>query len=746
MNKPIFITARFRSGSTLLWNIFRNAAGAHAYYEPLHEQLPELIKLEIPPQTRHFFVESYFDQYPNVEQLRRFHKSEFGVHRLFLEANDQHQGMKDYFNYLISYPPQNKTVVLQENRIDFRLPWIRSNFPAAILVHLHRSPRDQWISTIQGFPGNIDQDIDSDPYRITTWSRDLIRQFPFLASPLIRHPYQRYYYLWKLSYLMGKHCADFSLAYEDLLFDPQKYIKQLLELGGLDTRENLVKCCKLIVKHPMNVWKEYQTESWFADLEQECENQLNGLGLNKGFGERPLIKIVEKNLKYKELVLDTRVADWGRQNAQVTVINLLNVADEKEKVLQAINTENKTLVGSVVAKEQMIVSQNREIIKLQKQMIKLQNWLQIKLAEGESVIQEREKTIQEREKTIQEREKTIQEREKVIQEKEKVIQSFRHSLFFWLVNGPLRYIPFIPAIFTRIRDVRRIFLPKIGVLEQHPPKPLVVPQEYKTLPTLSDAPGISIVTPSYNQARFIERTIRSVLDQNYPNLQFVIQDGKSTDNTLEILKSYRKELKHFESRRDGGQAHAINLGFAHTNGEIMAYLNSDDILLTGALHHVAQYFQQHPEVDAVYSHRVIIDEQDREIGRWVMPPHDPQVLYWADYVPQETLFWRRRIWEKSGGKLDESYKFALDWDLLMRFQQSGAVIHRVPRFLAAFRVHETQKTSAHINEIGLKEMERIRTHYIGREVTDAEINRNLRAYLQRSVLYHKLYRLGLYKA
>ena len=95
----------------------------------------------------------------------------------------------------------------------------------------------------------------------------------------------------------------------------------------------------------------------------------------------------------------------------------------------------------------------------------------------------------------------------------------------------------------------------------------------------------------------------------------------------------------------------------------MAYLNSDDLLLPGALPTVAAYFAQHPEVEVVYGHRVVIDEAGDEIGRWVLPPHDDKALRWADYIPQETLFWRRSIWGKSGGRMDETFRFALDWEL-----------------------------------------------------------------------------------
>ena len=128
---------------------------------------------------------------------------------------------------------------------------------------------------------------------------------------------------------------------------------------------------------------------------------------------------------------------------------------------------------------------------------------------------------------------------------------------------------------------------------------------------------------------------------------------------------------------------------------------------------MADYFKTHPTVDAVYGHRILINEFDQEIGRWVMPKHNPRVLAWADYVPQETLFWRRSLWEKVGG-IDESFQFALDWDLLLRFQNAGASIVRLPRFLGAFRVHTQQKTAATIASTGLAEMTRLRKRCHGR--------------------------------
>ena len=140
---------------------------------------------------------------------------------------------------------------------------------------------------------------------------------------------------------------------------------------------------------------------------------------------------------------------------------------------------------------------------------------------------------------------------------------------------------------------------------------------------------------------------------------------------------------------------------------------------------------------------MIIDEHDAEIGRWVLPPHDDAVLSWADYVPQETLFWRRRIWDRIGGAVDESFRFAVDWDLLLRFREAGARFVRLPRFIGAFRVHPHQKTSAEMEAVGAAEMDRLRERSLGRRVTPTEIDRALRPYLRRHIVYHKLYRLGL---
>jgi hypothetical protein len=177
----------------------------------------------------------------------------------------------------------------------------------------------------------------------------------------------------------------------------------------------------------------------------------------------------------------------------------------------------------------------------------------------------------------------------------------------------------------------------------------------------------------------------------------------------------------------------------------MGYLNSDDLLLPGALASVGNFFAQHPEVDVVYGHRVIIDEQDREIGRWVLPPHEDRVFIWNNYVPQETLFWRRRLWDSVGAAFDEGLHYALDWDLLLRFRAAGAVFARLPRFLGAFRVHVRQKSLARLADLGEPEMRRVRERLHGRPISRREARRRAFPFLCKHIFCQRLYQMGLFR-
>jgi glycosyltransferase involved in cell wall biosynthesis len=205
-------------------------------------------------------------------------------------------------------------------------------------------------------------------------------------------------------------------------------------------------------------------------------------------------------------------------------------------------------------------------------------------------------------------------------------------------------------------------------------------------------PTISIVSPSYQQAPFLEMAMRSVLLQDYPKLEYVVMDGGSTDGSRGIIERYASRLKHFESAKDSGQADAVKRGFDYTSGEIMAYLNSDDLLAPGALAFAAQYFADHPEVDCFYSNRVFIRPDNTVSGYWILPPHSNWAMVRWNYIPQETCFWRRSLYDAAGG-IDPTVKsFGIDYGLFVRFMARTKMRH-LNRFLGAFREHGESKTS-----------------------------------------------------
>ncbi len=299
------------------------------------------------------------------------------------------------------------------------------------------------------------------------------------------------------------------------------------------------------------------------------------------------------------------------------------------------------------------------------------------------------------------------------------------------------------------RKVVEDYWMQIGVLRQYDPRPIGWDRRLsKSHRTKGALPKVGIVTPSFAQPAFLESTILSVLNQDYPNLIYVIQDGASQDRSVEIITKYASRLRHWVSEPDDGQADAVRKGFTFIEPElgpsdIMAWFNSDDLLAPRALRFVASYFAAHPDVDVVYGHRIIIDDADREIGRWIMPRHEADSVEWIDYVPQETLFWRKRAWDLAGG-IDPSFQFALDWDLLARFRQAGCKVVRLPYFLGCFRVHPQQKTSQAIHTTGAREMSRIRSRFHGPERDNAtNIERHARRIRFRGALTARLHAAGI---
>jgi len=208
---------------------------------------------------------------------------------------------------------------------------------------------------------------------------------------------------------------------------------------------------------------------------------------------------------------------------------------------------------------------------------------------------------------------------------------------------------------------------------------------------MSDEPLVSIVTPSLNQRTFIEATIESVLSQDYPNIEYIVIDGGSTDGTLDVLRKYEGRLR-WTSEPDGGQSAAINKGFRQARGDILAWLNSDDTYLPGAIRTAVDHLVLHPGCAMVYGEGYVIDEQGGTTHRF--PATEPfnlwKLVYVIDYILQQTAFFRRSAVEVVG-YLDERLHWSMDWDLFIKIGKRYRVDH-IPRDMANLREHRSAKT------------------------------------------------------
>jgi len=226
-----------------------------------------------------------------------------------------------------------------------------------------------------------------------------------------------------------------------------------------------------------------------------------------------------------------------------------------------------------------------------------------------------------------------------------------------------------------------------------------------------ELPRISVVTPSYNQAKFVEKTIKSVLNQNYPNLEYIIIDGGSTDGSVDIIREYSDQLHYWVSEKDEGQTQAINKGFRQSTGEIVAWLNSDDEYCEGALDIVGRTFMANRDVDVVFGNKLSVYEdgslmRDDRHTRFVFPA----LVFFAMTVSQPACFWRRSVFERFGF-LDESFRFCMDYEFFCRIGPHLRWKH-INRYLAKYRLHGDQKSSL-ILEVRDEEEKRIRAKYLG---------------------------------
>jgi len=234
-----------------------------------------------------------------------------------------------------------------------------------------------------------------------------------------------------------------------------------------------------------------------------------------------------------------------------------------------------------------------------------------------------------------------------------------------------------------------------------------------TMPDGSPWPRVSIVTPSYNQGEFIEETIRSVLLQGYPNLEYIIMDGGSTDGTVEIIRGYESHLAYWVSEPDEGQTQAINKGFRMCTGDLVAWQNSDDYYLPGAFEKIADAYEAR-EADVYFGHKYNVNRDGHIVRPMCYTPYSLTAnVYEGSVIANQSAFWRRELFDRLG-YLDQSLHYAMDYEFFLRLGLNGCRFSLVNDFLGCYRAHEGSK-SVHLHDNWPAEHARIdEKHHIKR--------------------------------
>jgi glycosyltransferase involved in cell wall biosynthesis len=223
-------------------------------------------------------------------------------------------------------------------------------------------------------------------------------------------------------------------------------------------------------------------------------------------------------------------------------------------------------------------------------------------------------------------------------------------------------------------------------------------------------PKITIVTPNFNGAKYLERTIDSVVGQNYPNLEYIVMDGGSTDGSVDIIRKYAKYLAHWESKPDNGLYDALNQGFRKSSGEIMGWINSDDLLMTRSLFSLADIFSVHESIRWIQGYPAVTDEDDRIV--YHRPAVGPKIFFYlkdyhnGSFIQQESTFWKRSLWEDAGKFIATEYRYAGDFELWMRFF-NHARLYITDALLGAFRLRRDGQISTSNYKSYLEECDRI---------------------------------------
>lgn len=224
---------------------------------------------------------------------------------------------------------------------------------------------------------------------------------------------------------------------------------------------------------------------------------------------------------------------------------------------------------------------------------------------------------------------------------------------------------------------------------------------------MAKKPLVSIITPSFNQGKFLKQTIQSITNQDYQNIEYIIIDGGSTDNSVDIIRKHRNKISYWVSEPDRGQAHAINKGLSIANGEIVGWLNADDLLLPKTVSLIIQAFRENPHVDVVYGHLDRIDENGKLIHTPTLPKDkvefSRQLIVGECIVNQPGSFWRKQMIEKVG-YLDESLHYGLDYDYWIRIAIAGGAFKKIPNTVAQFRISKDSKTIKETEKMAIEQL------------------------------------------
>lgn len=288
-NPAVFITGRFRSGSTLVWNLFRHVAGVTSYYEPFNE------RRWFDPSARggrvdqsHLGVTDYWAEYEGLGELGRYFDPQWKFRHLYMPASAWNRPMQRYIETMIARATGR--AVLQFNEVDFRLGWLRARFPGVPIIHIYRHPRDQWCSTLldearsaahirlRDFPR-------FDGFYLMRWARDLCHVFPFLTLNPDAFAYELYYQIWVLSFLFGRAHSERSFAFEDLIRDPPTGIRNLLDVAGLSGTD-ASSLVPLVSPVHIGKWRKYADADWFAEIEARVDTDISAYAHGLGVGPR----------------------------------------------------------------------------------------------------------------------------------------------------------------------------------------------------------------------------------------------------------------------------------------------------------------------------------------------------------------------------------------------------------------------------------------------------------------------------